>query len=37
MRVAWCNRAGNPAETYGPPPAWTVPTLDALPALLTAG
>jgi 2-haloacid dehalogenase len=33
-RVAWCNRLNNPPETYGPPPTWTIPTLDALPALL---
>ncbi len=32
FRVAWCNRLGNPPETYGPPPTWTLPTLDALPA-----
>jgi 2-haloacid dehalogenase len=24
MRVAWCNRIGAPAETFGPPPAWTM-------------
>jgi 2-haloacid dehalogenase len=36
MRVAWCNRLGVPAETYGPPPAWTIETLAALPALLDA-
>jgi 2-haloacid dehalogenase len=36
MRVAWCNRAGNPAETYGPPPAWTLTALDDLPKLLAA-
>jgi 2-haloacid dehalogenase len=36
MRVAWCNRAGAPAETFGPPPTWTLPALAALPALLRA-
>jgi len=36
MRVAWCNRLGGPAETYGPPPVWTLETLAALPALLDA-
>jgi 2-haloacid dehalogenase len=30
MRVAWCNRAGAPAETFGPPAAWTIPDLNAL-------
>ncbi len=34
-RVAWCNRLGNPAETFGPPPTWTIPSLAALPDLLT--
>jgi 2-haloacid dehalogenase len=33
-RVAWCNRLGAPAETYGPPPRWTITTLAALPQLL---
>jgi 2-haloacid dehalogenase len=33
-RVAWCNRLANPAETFGPPPAWTIATLSALPELL---
>jgi 2-haloacid dehalogenase len=30
MRVAWCNRIGAPAETFGPPPAWTIGDLHAL-------
>ena len=30
LRVAWCNRVGAPAETYGPPPTWTIPDLNAL-------
>jgi 2-haloacid dehalogenase len=30
MRVAWCNRLGAPAETFGPPPAWTIRDLHAL-------
>jgi 2-haloacid dehalogenase len=30
MRVAWCNRAGAPAETFGPPPAWAIRDLSAL-------
>jgi 2-haloacid dehalogenase len=30
MRVAWCNRVGAPAETFGPPPAWTIRDLHAL-------
>jgi 2-haloacid dehalogenase len=33
MRVAWCNRAGAPAETFGPPPAWTIRDLHALAEL----
>ena len=33
-KVAWCNRLNNPPETYGPPPSWTIPSLEALPALL---
>jgi 2-haloacid dehalogenase len=34
MRVAWCNRLGAPAETYGPPPDWMIPDLHGLPALI---
>jgi 2-haloacid dehalogenase len=34
-RVAWCNRLSNPAETFGPAPTWTIPSLAALPDLLT--
>jgi 2-haloacid dehalogenase len=34
FRVAWCNRAGAPAETFGPPPEWTLAGLGELPALL---
>jgi 2-haloacid dehalogenase len=34
-RVAWCNRLGVPAETFGPAPTWTIPSLAALPDLLT--
>jgi 2-haloacid dehalogenase len=33
MRVAWCNRVGAPAETFGPPPAWTIADLHALAAI----
>ncbi len=33
MRVAWCNRAGAPAETFGPPPAWTIADLRELAAI----
>jgi 2-haloacid dehalogenase len=29
MRVAWCNRAGLPPETFGPPPTWTIGGFDA--------
>jgi 2-haloacid dehalogenase len=35
MRVAWCNRAGAPAETFGPPPAWTIGNLHALAEIAT--
>lgn len=37
MRVAWCNRAGAPPETLGARPAWTVPTLRELVALVAEG
>jgi 2-haloacid dehalogenase len=30
MRVAWCNRIGAPAETFGLPAAWTIGDLHAL-------
>ena len=30
MRVAWCNRVGAPAETFGPAPQWTIGDLHAL-------
>ena len=33
MRVAWCNRIGAPAETFGPPPAWTIAGLQELVTL----
>lgn len=36
MRVAWCNRTGAPAETFGPPPAWTIAGLDALAGTIEA-
>lgn len=35
MRVAWCNRAGNPAETFGPPPEWTIRSLHGLAAIVS--
>ncbi len=34
LRVAWCNRIGAPAETFGPPPEWTIRGLDALVELV---
>lgn len=37
MRVAWCNRLGAPAETFGKPPAWTISSLGELTSMLTAG
>lgn len=37
MRVAWCNRAGLPAETLGPPPAWTIADLSALAEIVSNG
>ena len=30
LQVVWCNRLGAPPETFGPPPRWTIPTLDGL-------
>jgi 2-haloacid dehalogenase len=36
MRVAWCNRANAPAETFGPRPAWTIASLLELIALTEA-
>ena len=33
MRVAWCNRTGAPAETFGPAPDWTIGGLHALAAI----
>jgi 2-haloacid dehalogenase len=30
LQVAWCNRIGAPAETFGLPPAWTIRDLHAL-------
>ena len=36
MRVAWCNRSGAPAETFGPPPAWTIASLLELVELTEA-
>jgi len=30
LPVAWCNRIGAPAETFGPPPRWTLRDLHAL-------
>jgi|SRR5665213_2273162 len=33
MRVAWCNRAGAPPETFGPAPAWTIGDLHELAAI----
>jgi 2-haloacid dehalogenase len=30
FRVAWCNRAGAPAETLEPAPTWTIASLDEL-------
>lgn len=37
LRVAWCNRSGLPAETFGLPPAWTLRDLRELSALVGAG
>lgn len=34
MRVAWCNRSALPAETFGPPPAWTIGGLGELATLV---
>jgi 2-haloacid dehalogenase len=35
MQVAWCNRAGAPAETFGPPPQWTIRGLHELAGLVS--
>jgi 2-haloacid dehalogenase len=37
MRVAWCNRAAAPAETFGPPPEWTISDLSALAEIAAGG
>lgn len=37
MRVAWYNRAGATAETFGVPPTWTIGNLSELAALVRAG
>ncbi|MGA2392393.1 MAG: haloacid dehalogenase type II [Candidatus Lustribacter sp.] len=37
MRVAWCNRGGAPAETFGPPPEWTIGDLSALAEIAAGG
>lgn len=34
LRVVWCNRSGAPAETFGPPPARSIPSLHELPSVL---
>jgi 2-haloacid dehalogenase len=34
FRVAWCNRAGEPAETFGAGPMWTVGDLREIPPLV---
>jgi 2-haloacid dehalogenase len=34
MTVAWCNRLGAPAETFGPPPTWTIRGLAELADLI---
>ena len=36
MRVVWCNRSDAPAETFGPPPEWTIATLHELVAITEA-
>ena len=36
LRVAWCNRSNAPAETFGPPPAWTIASLLELVAITEA-
>ena len=37
LRVAWCNRSGAPAETFGAAPALIVPDLQRLVADIEAG
>jgi 2-haloacid dehalogenase len=36
LQVAWCNRLGAPAETFGPPPRWTIPGLAELPGAIAS-
>jgi len=36
MRVAWCNRSGAPAETFGPAPEWVLRDLRGVPAIVDA-
>jgi 2-haloacid dehalogenase len=36
MQVAWCNRLGAPAETFGPRPRWMIADLHTLPATIAA-
>jgi 2-haloacid dehalogenase len=36
MSVAWCNRTGAPAETFGPPSAWVVRDLRSLAAIVVS-
>ena len=30
LQVVWCNRLAAPPETFGPPPRWTIASLDGL-------
>ena len=36
MRVAWCNRYGQPRERLPGSPDWEIRTLEALPEILTS-
>jgi len=36
MQVAWCNRLAAPAETFGPPPRWTISDLHGLAAAVAS-
>ena len=36
LQVAWCNRLGAPAETFGPPPRWTIASLADVPAAIVS-
>jgi 2-haloacid dehalogenase len=36
LQVVWCNRLNAPAETFGPPPRWTIPSLEGLAGVVAS-